>query len=161
MDFQTLYSLVMALAALSVASERLVEIIKGSIPYFGQKSDDPYQESLRQAAIQLLAVAAGTLTAYLAKDLLPTAVLGKGEFTRFLLLGIMISGGSGFWNSILSYLVKIKDIKKAKAQALTMLVGSNTALLKGPLSQDIKISDVEGIEPLPLPLPRGVISIKL
>jgi len=26
-------------------------------------------------------------------------------------LGLLASGGSGFWNSILSYLLKVKDIK--------------------------------------------------
>ena len=32
-----------------------------------------------------------------------------------LAVGILASGGSGFWNSIQSYLLAIKEIKKQKA----------------------------------------------
>lgn len=31
-------------------------------------------------------------------------------------LGILASGGSSFWNSILTYLSKVKDMKKALAE---------------------------------------------
>jgi hypothetical protein len=35
-------------------------------------------------------------------------------------LGLLASGGSGFWNSILTYVTKAKDIKAAEAESKQM-----------------------------------------
>lgn len=46
-----LYGLVGLIAALSVASERLVEIVKGLVSWLGEPKDDKsYEERLRGAA---------------------------------------------------------------------------------------------------------------
>ena len=47
------------LIALSIASERLVEIIKNLIPPLNTAQDDPTKEGLRRAALQFMAVLAG------------------------------------------------------------------------------------------------------
>jgi hypothetical protein len=38
------------------------------------------------------------------------------DFTGKLALGLLASGGSGFWNSILAYITKAKDVKAAEAE---------------------------------------------
>src|SRR3989442_4152255 len=51
-------------AALSVATERITEIVKGFVPWLTQDKKRPLEE-LRKALIQILAVAIGTLLAAL------------------------------------------------------------------------------------------------
>ena len=38
------------------------------------------------------------------------------DWTGTLALGLLASGGSGFWNSILTYVTKAKDLKAAEAE---------------------------------------------
>jgi hypothetical protein len=64
MDTTQLSTIIGLLAALSVASERLVEIAKGLIPWLDQQNSDPGTESRRRAALQFLAAAAGVTTAF-------------------------------------------------------------------------------------------------
>lgn len=117
-----LTEIVALLAALSMASERLVEIIKGLIPGLNQENSDPRKEGWRKAAIQLLAVGAGITTALLAYPALGTVFKEPGAGT-VLALGLLASGGSGFWNGILAYLKNVKDIKKGEVQRLRAATG--------------------------------------
>src|SRR4051794_23130781 len=117
MDINKLYGVVALIAALSMASERLVEIVKGLVPWLSlEKKDDPVAEGRRRAALQLLAVGAGIITALLAQtavqDLLPIVVEKPGVYVA---LGFAVSGGSGFWNALLVYLTKVKEIKVVEA----------------------------------------------
>jgi len=34
----------------------------------------------------------------------------------FVVLGLLASGGSGFWNAILTYVLQVKNLKKAAVQ---------------------------------------------
>lgn len=119
------------LIALSVASERLVEIVKGLIPPLSGKFKDPRTEGWRCAANQLLAVAAGVLTAFLAAPAIPSEVLPQsatGSWT-ILALGLLASGGSGLWNAVLSYVLLLKDDKAAgvkKAREAVLLPVTRT-----------------------------------
>jgi len=38
-------------------------------------------------------------------------------------LGLLASGGSGFWNSVLTYVTKVKDIKTVEADAKKKAAG--------------------------------------
>jgi hypothetical protein len=120
MDIPILTTLVSFLVALSVASERLVEIVKGWIPWLDQKKSDEKMEGRRRSVLQLLAVAFSILTAYLASGYIPKDLVKPGgavsEMWTVLGLGLLGSGGSGFWNAILTYFGKVKDIKKAEAE---------------------------------------------
>jgi hypothetical protein len=110
---ETLPTIITLLIALSVASERLVEIIKGLIPWLNQQKTDPKIEGRRTAVLQGLAVAAGILTTILAKPAIGGAVSGPwASLPGLLALGLLASGGSGLWNSILTYFLKIKDVAK-------------------------------------------------
>jgi hypothetical protein len=116
MNLNNISSIVALLAALSVASERLVEIIKGMLPFLSQQSADPNAEGRRQTMLHILAVLSGMLTAWLAsgtaavQSVLPDSRLG------WIVIGLLASGGSGFWNSILGYVNKAKEVKKAEVE---------------------------------------------
>jgi hypothetical protein len=116
MDINTLGVIVALLIGLSVASERLVGIIKGLIPFLNQENPDPTREGWRTSALQVLAVVAGITTALLARPLIPTIVPGWDNIPALLALGLLASGGSGFWNSIQGYVNQVKDIKKLEVR---------------------------------------------
>jgi len=102
--------------AIIVATERLVEIIKGLIPALSRRQKDASKEGLRAAALQIIAVFSGILMGFLAnpatKGLVPQTLT---QFPGIIALGFLVSGGSGFWNAILSYLLQVKDIRKPRA----------------------------------------------
>jgi hypothetical protein len=115
-DINSLAVIVALLIALSVASERLVAIVKGVIPFLNQENSNPTLEGWRTSALQVLAVAAGIVTALLARPLIPSIVPGWDNIPALLALGLLASGGSGFWNSIQGYVNQVKDIKKLEAK---------------------------------------------
>jgi hypothetical protein len=94
------------LAALSVATERITEMLKGLSGFLTGPGDDPKMakdpkvERLRKLSIQFLAVAIGSVLSYLTYGQLQKT-LGLDGVTPAvcLLFGAMASGGSGLWNS--------------------------------------------------------------
>ena len=104
-------SAVSLIGALSVASERLVEIIKGS-PLFtflrlNEKADpDSKAERWRQVKIHLLSLTCGIVTAYVARESITNAF--PGGHGEVLTAGILASGGSSFWNSITGFMASLK-----------------------------------------------------
>src|ERR1700738_648174 len=66
MDTTKLTTVISLLVAVSIASERLVDIIKGLVPWLNQQRRKPVEEGWRKAALQVIAVIAGT-TAWLAR----------------------------------------------------------------------------------------------
>jgi hypothetical protein len=148
MDTTKLAAIVTLLVTLSLASERLVEIIKGFFPKLTGTLDDPQKEAWRKSKISILAVFCGILTAFLASPLLAGifkdlfkdsscellvgwfASLGNNTncgfdlntngFLIVLALGLLASAGSPLWNSVLGYLLKVKDIKTIDAEKKKM-----------------------------------------
>jgi len=115
MNTGNLVALVSVLVALSVASERLVDIIKGLVSFLNQENSDKRKEGWRRSALQVLAVVAGIITALLAQPAIKGVVPGLSDNVwGILALGLLASGGSGFWNAILAYVLNVKDIKKAE-----------------------------------------------
>ncbi|MDD5036036.1 MAG: hypothetical protein PHE55_14900 [Methylococcaceae bacterium] len=89
--------------------------------YWGDKGvnkEDPDQkaEGRRRSYLQILAVLSGIVTAFLAKDYFPSGIVKPTENLSVIGLGLLASGGSGLWNSVLTYVTKIKDIKKVEAE---------------------------------------------
>ncbi len=117
MDPTKLTAVVGLLVALSVASERLVEIIKGVIPWLNKQNSNEIQEGWRGALLHALAVGAGVVTAFIARPAIAPDVIPADttNTVAILALGLLASGGSGFWNSILTYLLKLKDLAKMDA----------------------------------------------
>lgn len=116
MDAAKLTAIVGLILALSIASERLVDIIKGFFPGLEKQKSKPEEEARRRSFLQILAVLSGMGTAFLARDYIPLEIAKPTESWSILGLGLLASGGSGFWNSILTYFTQAKDIKKTEAQ---------------------------------------------
>jgi hypothetical protein len=130
-NLNTLPSIITLLIALSVATERVVEIIKGFWPYANQTKTDPNQEAKRQAVVQALAVGGGILVALLSWPIVRQVLPQDGTISKgsaVLALGFLASGGSGFWNSILGYVLRMKDLQSATADAAERQVASTRPL---------------------------------
>ena len=128
------------LVALSVASERLVEIVKGLIPALAHQADTENKEGFRKAGIQVLGVAAGIVTAFMARSAIPQDIFPSVSTTTVLALGLLASGGSGFWNTILAYLLQVKNMKKALAEEKQL----STSALKASLARSGQTVTVKG-----------------
>lgn len=130
---ENLSSLLATLIALSVAAERLVSVIKNLIPlpWLSTEQPDAQQERWRHAVIQVLSIVAGLATAYLAN-------IGKVLPANFnwVLFGLLASGGSAFWTSVLGYVNNVKDIKKSVALDTKVQAAANiTAIANGAIGR--------------------------
>ena len=107
------------LVALSVSTERLVEIVKNIIPCLNTQYEDAKKEGYRKASLHVLAFCGGIVTAILAKPAV-SAVLSDAlnNIWGYIALGLLASGGSGFWNGILTYILEVKNIKAGTADAI-------------------------------------------
>ncbi|MDD5261205.1 MAG: hypothetical protein PHD76_05080 [Methylacidiphilales bacterium] len=117
MGIDQLSSLVALILALSVASERLVEILKGLSPFLNTQNVNPVLEGRRKAMLQFMAMLGGVLTSWLAWPAINT-VKGLDSINPYagvLALGLLASGGSGLWNSVLTYFSMVKEVKKNEA----------------------------------------------
>jgi hypothetical protein len=133
MDISYFIKIVTLIVAISVAAERIVELVKGLIgsianplgTWLNTQNSDPVKETRRQLVLHLMALGAGIWASYLGATAIKTA-LGIGVMESIdgwiFVFGLCASGGSSFWNSILTFLVKAKDVKvdesdKSKRQA--------------------------------------------
>ncbi len=132
MSLETLPSLIALIIVLSVASERFVEIVKGFSEFLDTThTDDPRRERLRKMSLHLLAVIAGVGIAALTWPIVATVladtpnVAADRDVGTIVALGLLASGGSAFWNTMLSYAVNLKDLKRTEArERKTQLVSS-------------------------------------
>lgn len=115
MDISNVSTIVALLIALSIASERLVEIIKGYMPSLSTAKNNLADEGRRRATIQFIAVAAGIATTFLAAPALPENTIPDNWMAK-LAVGLLASGGSGLWNSIQGYVLQAKEVKKAEVE---------------------------------------------
>ncbi|MDF8332603.1 hypothetical protein [Novosphingobium cyanobacteriorum] len=98
---------------LSIASERLVEVIKGFIPFLRTELSDASAEAKRRASLHVLSILAGVLTAFLTSSAFDDLLAPVGSTPLAIIaLGLLASGGSGFWNAILSWVLQAKNLKK-------------------------------------------------
>lgn len=108
----TLISLIGFVLGMSIATERLVEIVKGFIPMLNQPSDDAKVEARRRSYLQILAVAGGVVTVLLSREAIPADIPFLRSDFGVVCLGLLASGGSGFWNTALTYATQAKELKK-------------------------------------------------
>jgi hypothetical protein len=118
MDATKLTAFVSLMIGLSVATERLVEIIKGLFETLNCERPDPVAEGRRKSSLQIIAVLAGIATAWAASPYIPVELARPTESWHVIGLGLLASGGSGFWNSIATYVLRLKDLKEAQAKAM-------------------------------------------
>lgn len=118
MDATKLSAFVALMVGLSISTERLVEIIKGIFPFLNCESKNATNEGWRKAALQVLAVIAGVFTAWASSPYIPSEIAKPTESWHIIGLGLLASGGSGFWNSIATYVLKLKDLKEAQVKSV-------------------------------------------
>ena len=127
---ETLTAFVTVLLALSVASERLVEIIKGFSEDLTGKKVEAGVERKRQLQIHLLSLLTSAIVVWLCQDyIVATLKLANWNVPQGIAFTILASGGSSLWNSILSYLLSVKNLKQQDV-ATGQKVG-NADLAKG------------------------------
>jgi hypothetical protein len=113
-----LTSMLAFLAALSVATERITEMIKGLSGFLTGDGDkpnvlpNPKLERRRKLAIQFLAVLIGSLLSWLTYGQLQKTLGLEGVTPAVcVLFGAMASGGSGLWNSALDI---VREVNRQK-----------------------------------------------
>jgi hypothetical protein len=112
-------AIVMLLAALSVASERLVETIK-NLAYNAPRIEGWFEanERAKGVVLNVLTIGAGCLTAVLAAPALPAGLIDTSSPWVVVGLGLLASGGSSMWHSVLGYLTGVKEAKEAIGREL-------------------------------------------
>ena len=114
-------SIIALLGIMSLSVERVVEIIKGMVPFLAEKYDDKKKERWRRVTLHFFAALVGTIIALLSQEqiqpLLEDIFKGPGiGIPGCIMLGLLASGGSGFWNQALSIVEEIKQTKKIQVQ---------------------------------------------
>lgn len=107
------------LITLSAASERLVEVLKGYWPWLGQDRVGERDNARRKSHVITVTVLVNLLTTWLAWPLVSqTPAIAALSSTPATMVGLALlaSGGSSAWNSVLSYLLGMKEVKKAEAK---------------------------------------------
>jgi hypothetical protein len=114
-------------AGVSVAVERVTEILKQMIPGLAVERGNPASEGRRRALLQILAGFAGTVIAW------------QGQFqlashsgpAMYVLIGAMSSGGSAFWNHALDAVRAAKQTQEAEACERTVVADKMKAAAIG------------------------------
>jgi hypothetical protein len=117
-----------AMAGLSIAVERVVEIIKGAIPVLARTW--PKHDEVRASILQFTAAAVGAIIASQMPDqiksALPANLAGDVHWPMYWVIGLMSSGGAGAWNHALDILGAVKSRQEYSAET----VAANTAAVK-------------------------------
>ena len=111
---------------LSIAVERVMEILKGLIPPLAKQQSQLAAEYIRCAILHFLSVLIGGLAAAGGHVDFFQRVGGSGTpsetaglYTGYLVCGLLAAGGSAFWNHLLDIVkaVKIRDESNAHEAA--------------------------------------------
>jgi hypothetical protein len=111
-------SIIALLGAMSLSVERVVEIIKGMVPFLAAQHTDATRERYRRTSIQILAGLVGTVIALVAQKQIQPLISniftapGVIGLPGCIIIGLFASGGSGFWNQSLSIVEEIRKAKK-------------------------------------------------
>jgi hypothetical protein len=106
------------MAALSLAVERTVEVVKGFVPFLNQPSSDPKADARRGALVRVLAAVCGGFVAAGAQSQINATAhflsYQSMGFMSYVIIGLLTCGGSAFWNHVLDILQKYKNKPEAK-----------------------------------------------
>ncbi len=115
------------MAAMSIAAERVVEIIKGMFPSLAATDPDANKERRRHMVLQFLAALAGIVVAaahvqvnsslgnFMNSDYDAWSLPGMGLMTvKYVIIGVMVSGGSAMWNHALDIVGALKTVEEKK-----------------------------------------------
>jgi len=111
MDLAQLSTLIALLAGLSAAAERLTETLKNMIPVLSKNWGN--YEGWRRFIIQALPFLSSLITLILLGDI---GGLQLNANWKLIGMSLLVSGGSGFWNSILGYMEMVNKLKKKEVK---------------------------------------------
>ena len=105
-------------AAVGLSAERLVEVVKNRFAWLDTPNLDPGQERTRRFWLRILTIIAASGIVFAAQEqirpylpfMLPTE--GVNRYLGCLLVGLLSSAGSDFWNQALGMVNAIKDAKR-------------------------------------------------
>jgi len=113
----SLTEFVTLMGAISVAVERVIEILKGLVPSLA-KARKGNAEGIRRAVMQILAGIVGALIAYVAQfeisSTMPALSAEKIGWVGYVIVGLLASGGSALWNHVLD-IVQAMKISREKS----------------------------------------------
>lgn len=126
MNLTPLTSFFTLMVAISMAVERVVEILKGIVPPLS-KTWPGDLEYVRFAVLHLLATVAGAGVAYAAQSQIATQVpmldFKDHAYIGYAVIGLMASGGSAMWNHGLDIVQALKIKQQAANPAGTPPAG--------------------------------------
>ena len=102
--------------SVSIAVERVIEILKQMIPALGTELADPTREGWRHGGLQILAAAIGTGIASYGHLQLGV----HNDPATHILIGLLSSGGSAFWSHALGAMRAFKISKEAETEQATV-----------------------------------------
>jgi|GEM_PF-1487952 hypothetical protein len=120
-------------AAVGLSAERLVEVVKNRFVWLDTQNPDPQKERTRKFWLRILTIlAASAIVAAAQEQIRPYMpfLLPESGFRRVvgcLLVGLLSSAGSDFWNQAVGMLNAAKEAKRldlAKAAAALQAGGS-------------------------------------
>jgi hypothetical protein len=123
-----LQSFLTQMVAVSVAVERVIEILKqtiGTIPFINwifTSNPNSTRDSWRCAVIHLVSAGIGALIAELSGITVPGV---SDKAVSYVLIGLLSAGGSAFWNHALDL---VKAAKVQKEQTAKMAVATTNGL---------------------------------
>ena len=113
---ETISNAVLVFGAVSLSSERAVELIKKLVPGLGKQHEDDNVERWRKFALRLITIIVGAVIAWGAEDqikgALPAILKDGVTFWPAVIIGLFSAGGSDMWSQALGYVNRVKDIRK-------------------------------------------------
>jgi hypothetical protein len=130
MGIESLSALFATILGVSLATERLVTILKSAVPWLGDEhrnaagQPNAADDRWRRLAVHAVAFGAAWLTAaFLVTpagfDLMGQVPVGpsSAQHVPVPLVGLLASGGSAFWANVIAYAGAVKDISADKRTA--------------------------------------------
>lgn len=129
MDISVITKLISVILAVSLASERLVTIIKTNISWLQEPTPtvppvNDRAEKIRRSVVMVVSFLIAWVTAkYSNGDNSFFGVFKIGTYDTgiyVVIIALMASGGSAFWTNLLGYVSAVKDVNTQKSQRETL-----------------------------------------
>lgn len=114
---------IIVFGAVSLSAERAVEMVKKLVPGLGKQHEKDNVERWRKLVLRLITIITATIIAWAGGDQIKGAlpdILGETGVTwcTASIIGLFSAGGSDMWSQTLSYVNKVKDLKKFDLQQI-------------------------------------------
>jgi len=138
MRLDSLTELSTLLAAISVATERLVVVVKTIFPRLGAQpaavpgSSDDGEDRGRRLGVLALAYGCGLVAAYFVGDGWRIYYGSGQQGISIFAVALLSTGGSAFWTQVVSFASAAKDARQVQAQQLRQQVAPQPVVVVTP-----------------------------